>query len=71
MYPDSLQNLQLLIQFYTFLPVYKQLVLGWHSLSNNENYKLKESGECKVAVKPTIHQNSTVSKLLMGKFQNH
>ena len=44
MYPDSLQNLQLLIQFYTFLPVYKQLVLGWHSLSNNENYKLKESG---------------------------
>ena len=40
------------------------------SVSNNKNYRLKKSGgfhKRKIAVKPTIHQNSAVSKVLMGK----
>ena len=70
--------------FFYKQPVYKQLALGWHfakqlswfkplSLSNNKNYRLKKSGvflcnKRKIAVKPTIHQNSAVSKALLGKF---
>ena len=60
---------------------YKQLALGgkivkqisWLnplSLSNNKNYRLNKSGvfPCQIAVKPTIHQSSAVSKALLGKF---
>ena len=63
-------------------PVYKQLARGWQitkqlsglnhlSLSNNKNYRLRRSGvfnKRKLAVKPTIHQNSAASKVLLGKF---
>ena len=43
------------------------------SLSNNKNYRLKKEefflcNKRKIAVKPTIHQNSVVSKTLLGKF---
>ena len=40
------------------------------SLSNNKNYRLNKSGvfPCQIAVKPTIHQSSAVSKALLGKF---
>ena len=70
--------------FFYKQPVHKQLVLGWEiakqlsglntlSLSNSKNYRLKESGvfpcnKCRIAVKPTIHENSAVSKVLLGKF---
>ena len=62
---------------------YKQLALGWKirkqlsgfnlfSLSNNKNYILKKIGvficnKRKLAVKLTIHQNSAVSKNIIGK----
>ena len=63
-------------------PVYKQLPLicqidkqlsGLNPLSqsNGKNYRLKKVSLCnkrKIAVKPTIHQNSSVSKALLGKF---
>ena len=65
-------------------PVYKQLALGWQiakqlsrlnlfSSSNNKNYRLKKSGvfplhKRKIAVKPTIHHNSAISKALLGKY---
>ena len=65
-------------------PVYEQLAPGWQIakqlsvlnpllLSNNRNYRLKESGvflcdKRKIAVKPTIHQNSAISKALLRKF---
>ena len=61
-------------------PVYKQLALGQQitkelselnppSQSNNKNYRLKISGvfprnKRKIAVEPTIHQNSAVSNSL-------
>ena len=64
--------------------IYTQLALGWQiakqlsglkppSLSSNKNYSLKKSGVFSciaglTAVKPTIHQNSAVSKALLGKF---
>ena len=70
--------------FFYKQPVYKQLALGWQiakqlsrlnplSLSNNKNYRLKESGvllcnKRKIVVKPKIYQNSAVSKALLGKF---
>ena len=44
------------------------------SLSNNKNYSFNEKwifflcNRCKIAVKPTIHQNSAVSKIFLGKF---
>ena len=61
-------------------PVYKQLPLVWQidkqlsglnplSQSNGKNYRLKKVSLCnkrKIAVKPTIHQNSSVSKALLG-----
>ena len=68
--------------FYNQL-VYKQLALGWRvakqlsgiksvSLSNNKSYRLRKSGnKRKIAAKPTIHQNSAVSKALLEKFKNH
>ena len=63
-------------------PFYKQLPLvcqidkqlsGLNPLSqsNGKNYRLKKVSLCnkrKIAVKPTIHQNSSVSKALLGKF---
>ena len=65
--------------------VYKKLALGWQiakqlsgfnrlSISNNNNYRLKKSGgffcnEFKIAIKSTIHQNSAVSKALLGNFK--
>ena len=69
--------------FFNKQPVYKQLALGWQiakqrsglnalSISNNKNYILKKKGvflcnKRKIAVKPTVHQNSAVSKALLGK----
>ena len=63
--------------------LYKQLALGREiakqfsgldplPLSNNKNYRLKKNGfflcdKRKIAVKPTMHQNSAVSKALLGK----
>ena len=43
------------------------------ALCNNKNYGLKEvefflCNKRKIAVKPTIHQNSVVSKTFLGKF---
>ena len=65
-------------------PVYRQLALGWQiakqlsgfntlSLSNYKNCRLREVelfrfNKRKIAVKPTINQNSAVSKALLGKF---
>ena len=69
-------------------PVYKQLARGWQTakqisglnpllLSNNKNYRLKESGivfcnKRKIDVKPTINQNSALLSQkhywLLGKF---
>ena len=45
------------------------------SLSNNKNYRLKKSVELflcnkrKIAVKPTIHQSSAVSKAFLENFK--
>ena len=53
------------------LPVAKQLSgLNPLSLSNNKNYRLSRVfpfNKRKIAVRPTIHQNSPVSKVLLGK----
>ena len=43
------------------------------SLSNNKNYRLTKyegffTNKRKIAVKPTINQNLTVSKALLGNF---
>ena len=61
----------------------KQLAFRWQmakqlsglnslSLSNTKNYRLKRKLEFslkrKITIKPTIHQNSTVSKALLRKF---
>ena len=62
-------------------PVYKQPARGWQTakqisglnallLSNNKNYRLKESAiflcnKGKIDVKPTIYQNSAISKTLL------
>ena len=64
-------------------PVYKQLALEWQiakklwglnpfSLSNNKNCRLKkvEISLCnkrKITAKPTIYQNSAISKVLLRK----
>ena len=64
--------------------VQKQPALGWQtskqltelnslSLSNNKNYGLKKSGiflcdKRKIAAKSTMQQNSTASKIFLGKF---
>ena len=72
------------IHFFYKQPVYNQLALRWQiakqfselnplSLRNNNNCRLKKSGvflcnKCKIALKPTIHQNSTFSKASLGKF---
>ena len=66
-------------------PVYKQLALAWQiakqlsglnplSLSNNKNYSLKKSGfflckNRKIAVKPTVHQNSAVWRFFWENFK--
>ena len=65
---------------------YKQLALLWQIakqlsglkpllLSSNENNRLEKSGiflcnRSKMAVKATVHQNSAISKALLGKFLN-
>ena len=80
-WPSGSEDITCTYFFYKQL-VYKQLAFGWHfakqfsglsplSRSNNKNYKLKKSGVCnkrKIAAKPTIHQNSAVSIVLLGKF---
>ena len=69
------------ILFFSKQSVCKQLALGWEIakqlsglnpllLSNNKNYRLKKSEvylykKRKIAVKPTMHQNSAVSKALL------
>ena len=71
------------ISFYKQL-VHKQLALGCQTgkqlsclsiflVRNNKNYRLKKSkvflcNKSKIAVKPTIQQNLTVSKALLGRF---
>ena len=68
-----------------YKPVYKKLTLGWQiakqlsgfnrlSVSNNKDYRLKKSGgffcnKFKMAIKSAIHQNSAVSKALLGNFK--
>ena len=75
------------IYFFNKQPIYKQLSIGWlsakqlsglnvFSLSDSKNYRLTETGvflcsERKIAVKPTIYQNSTFSKALLEKILNH
>ena len=64
-------------------PVYKQLALGWkitkqlsgvnhYSLSNNKNYRKRKfefflCNKHKVVIKPSVHQNSAVSKAFFWK----
>ena len=70
--------------FFYKQPIFKQLALAWQiakqlsglnpfSLSNNKNYILKKNviaflDKRKIAVKPTIHQNSALSKTFLRKF---
>ena len=52
--------------------VYKQLAPGWQiakQLSGLNPFELSNNRiKCKIAAKPTIHQNSAVSKALLGQF---
>ena len=68
-------------------PAFTHLALGWQIvkqlaelnplwLSNSRNCRLKKvesflRNQRKIAVKLTIHQNSAVSKVLLGKFYHH
>ena len=72
------------LNFFISNRFYKQLALRWQvskpllglnlfSLGNNKKYRLKKSGvflcnKRKIAVTPTMHQNSAVSKTFLGKF---
>ena len=64
--------------FFNKQPVYKQLVLKWQiakhlsgmnplSLSNNRNYGFRICNKYKTAVRPTIHQYSASSKVVLEK----
>ena len=76
-------GLQLWTYFFYKQLLCKQLAFRWQmakqlsglnslSLSNTKNYRLKRKLEFslkrKITIKPTIHQNSTVSKALLRKF---
>ena len=71
--------------FFNEQPVYKQVALGWQiakqlsgpnpvSLSNNKNYRYRKlefflCNKRKIVVKLITHQNSAVSKALLGNFK--